>query len=152
MTRGLLLASLVVVVAAVAVGSFGVGAQQSSVEDSATVSLVSAPTDSLTLERGSFGSGRYHIDAPPAVVTVGNVTGTPTLRYTVDVPHAWLTVSSRYDLAGRDGRLRLGASPTTVSPERIDQDSYEAVVAIWLRTGTRERALLQRQVTVEVRG
>lgn len=152
MARGVLLAfSLFVVVAAVAVGSGGIGATDTDVEDSANVTLVSAPTDGIVLERGRFGSGRYHIDAPPAVVDVSDVTGTPTLRYAIDIPAAWLTLTSRYDLAGREGELRMGASPATVSPERIDQGRYEAIVAVWLRTGVHERSLVQRRVTVEVR-
>jgi hypothetical protein len=140
-----------VVVAAIAVGPLGVVSQETRQPDSASVTLESAPNDTITLQRGRFGSGRYHVEAPPAVVTVGNVTGRPTLRYVVDIPGAWLTVTSRYDLAGREGRLRMGVNPATVSPDRIDQDSYDAVVAIWLRTGDRERAILQRWVTVEVR-
>lgn len=152
MTRGLVVSFvLFVAVAAVVVGPLGLGSQATHAPDSASVTLESAPTDTITLERGRFGSGRYHIEAPPAVVTVGDVTGTPTLRYVVDIPDAWLTVTSRYELSGREGRLRMGVSPTTVSPERIDQESYDAIVAVWLRTGDRERDIVQRRVTVEVR-
>jgi len=152
MLRGVLLAfSAVVIVAAVAVGPLGIGTGQ-AVEDGANVTLESAPEDGVALERGRFGSGRYHVDAPPAVVTVGSVTGSPTLRYTVDIPAAGVAVTSRYDLAGRQGRLQMGASPATISPDRIAQDSYEGTVSVWLRTGDRDRSLLQRPITVEVRG
>ena len=153
MTRGVLVAvSLLVVVAAVGVGSFDIGARATTASDSAEVTVQSAPADTIALERGRFGSSRYHIDAPPVVVSVANVTGTPTLRYTIDIPDAWLTLTSRYDLAGRSGRLQMSASPATVSPERVDRRQYEAAVVVWLRTGVQERALVQRQVTVEVRG
>lgn len=149
MERAVLLGfSLLVVAAAVAVGPLGVTGEPVA-EDSATVSLVSAPSDGITLERGRFGSSRYHVEAPPVVVEAAEVTGTPELRYVIDIGGAWVTVTSRYELTG-DGRLRLGASPATVSPDRIQRGSYEATVAVWLRTGSRERALLQRQVTVEV--
>lgn len=143
--------SLVVVASALAVGPLSAETQDTRTEDSATVTVESAPTGSITLERGRFGSGRYHIDAPPVVVSLADVTGDPTIRYAIDIPGAWLTFTSRYDLAGRQGRLRMGASPDTVSPTRIEQDSYEATVVVWLRTDTRERALLQRGVTVEVK-
>ena len=152
MTRGLVVSFvLFVAIAAVAAGPLGVVSQDTHSPDSASVTLESAPTDTITLERGRFGSGRYHIEAPRAVVTVGDVAGTPTLRYVVDIPDAWLTVTSRYELAGRAGRLRMEVSPTTVSPDRIDQNSYDAIVAVWLRTGDRERDIVQRRVTVEVR-
>lgn len=151
-TRGLVGSfALFILVVAVAAGPLGVASQDTQSPDSASVTLESAPTDTITLERGRFGSGRYHIEAPPAVVTVSDVDGTPTLRYVVDIPDAWLTVASRYELDGREGRLRMGVSPTTVSPDRIDQDSYDAIIAVWLRTGDRGRDLLQRRVTVEVR-
>ena len=74
MQRAILLGfSLVVVVAAVALGPLGVTSQPA--EDSATVSVVSAPSDGLTLEPGRFGSGRYHVEAPPVVVDVADVSG-----------------------------------------------------------------------------
>ena len=145
MTRGVL-------VAAIGVGSFDTGARATNESDSAEVTVQSAPEDTIALERGRFGSNRYHVDAPPVVVSVANVTGSPTLRYTIDIPDAWLTLTSRYDLAGRSGQLRMGASPATVSPERVDRRQYEAAVVVWLRTGVQEQALVQRQVTVEVRG
>lgn len=152
MLRGVLLAfSAVVIVAAVAVGPLGIGTGQTA-EDGANVTLESAPEEGVALERGRFGSGRYHVEAPPAVVSVGSVTGSPMLRYTVDIPAAGIAVTSRYDLSDREGRLRMGASPATITPHRIDQDSYEGTVSVWLRTGDRDRALLQRTITVEVRG
>ena len=151
MLRSVLLAfSAVVVVAAIAVGPLGIGTGEAA-EDGASVTLESAPEDGVALERGRFGSGRYHVDAPPAVATVGNVTGSPTLRYTVDIPAAGFAVTSRYDLATNHGRLRMGANPATVSPHRIERSSYEGTISVWLRTGDRDRALLQRTVTVEVR-
>lgn len=152
MLRGVLLAfSAVIIISAVAVGPLGISTDQTA-EDTANVTLESAPDDGVVLERGRFGSGRYHVDAPPTIVTVGSVTGSPTLRYTIDFPTAGITVTSRYDIADQQGRLRMGASPTTISPERIEQSSYEGIVAIWLRTGTRDRKLLQRTITIEVRG
>lgn len=152
MLRTILLGfSLIIVAAAVAVGPFGIVAEQPPAEDSADVTVESAPTDTIALERGRFGSGRYHIDAPPVVVTVANVTGAPTLRYTIDIPAEGLVVTSHYDLAGRRGRLRMGPSTEIISPDRISQRRYNATVSVWLRTGTYERALVQREITVEVR-
>jgi len=151
MQRSLVLISLLLVAtAAVAVGPLGAGASQPTVTERANVTVESLPDDTITLERGRFGSGRYHIDAPPAVVSVENVAGTPILRYVIDVPGLWLTATSRYGLGGRDGRLEMRASPVTVSPDSIDRDRYEATVAVWVRTGTYERDIVQRHVVVEV--
>lgn len=151
MLRGVLLAfSAVIIISAVAVGPLGVSTDQAA-EDGANVTLESAPNNNVALERGRLGSGRYHVDAPPTIVIIGSVTGSPTLRYTIDIPAAGIAVTSRYDLADRQGQLRMGASPATISPDRIEQDSYEGTVAIWLQTGNRDRALLQRTIRIEVR-
>ncbi|WP_254273059.1 hypothetical protein [Haloarcula marina] len=142
---------VLVLVAAVAVGPLGVAVGESpTTPDEATVTVESVPTDTLTLDRGRFGSGRYHLDAPPAVVTAANVSGTPSVRYVIDVPGLWMTATTRRDLAGREGRLALAASPATVSPDRVDRRRYNATVAVWVRTGSRDRDLLQRRITVEV--
>lgn len=121
-------------------------------DGTAEVAIERAPADEIVLERGSFGAGRYHLTAPPFVLTVESVDGNPVIRYTVDVPDLWLTVSSRYDLAGTEGKqLRLRPNPTGVSPQRVERGRYNATVSIWLRTGDVETDLLQRPVTIEVR-
>lgn len=143
--------SLVTVAAAIVTGPVIGLTDQPSAEDSVDVTVESVPTDNIALEQGRFNSGRYHLEAPPAVVTVENVTGTPMLRYTIDIPAAEITRVSRYDLAGREGRLRMGVSPLTISPDRVDQDSYEARVSVWLRTENRDQRIILREATVEVR-
>jgi len=151
MSRSLVLLFLVCIVgSAIAVGPLGTDATRTSAAEHADVTVESIPEDDITLERGQFGSGRYHIDAPPAVVRVENVTGTPILRYVIDIPGEWLTASSRYGLGGREGRISMRPSPVTVSPDAIDQERYEAIVSVWVRTGTHERDIVQRRVTVEV--
>ncbi|WP_276273829.1 hypothetical protein [Haloarcula litorea] len=140
-----------VLVASVAAGPLGIGAADGpTAEPAADVSLVSAPTETVTLERGRFGSGRYHLDAAPAVVDVGTVSGDPMVRYVVDVPGLWLTATTRRDLSDGEGRRSLSVSPVTVSPHRVDQRRYDAIVAVWVREGSRDRAVLQRRVTVVV--
>ncbi|MFC6975186.1 hypothetical protein ACFQL1_11845 [Halomicroarcula sp. GCM10025709] len=117
----------------------------------ATVSVDSVPAGQIVLERSRFGAGRYHLSAPPAVVSVGSVDGNPVVRYTIDIPGLWTTATSRYQLADRSGeRMGLRPNPVGISPQRIDQTRYNATVAIWLRTGDRERDLIQRRITVEV--
>jgi hypothetical protein len=117
----------------------------------ATVTVESVPADDITLERSRFDAGRYHLSAPPGVVTIDSVEGNPMVRYTIDIPALWTTATSRYGLAGRAGdHLRLRPNPLGISPKRLDRDSYNATVAVWLRTGDRERDLFQRQITIEV--
>jgi hypothetical protein len=118
----------------------------------ATVSVESVPADRIVLERSRFGAGRYHLSAPPAVVALDSVEGNPVVRYTIDIPQLWVTATSRYPLADRGGqRLRLRPNPLGISPRRITQDRYNATVAIWLRTDDRERDLIQRRITIEVK-
>ncbi|MFC7075299.1 hypothetical protein [Haloarcula halophila] len=117
----------------------------------ADVSVESVPDGGIVLERGRFGAGRYHLSAPPAVVSVDSVEGNPVVRYTIDIPELWTTATSRYALAGRGGeRVQLRPNPLGISPDRIERESYEATVAVWLRTGDRERDLVQRRITIEV--
>lgn len=159
MVEGVVPATFAVFVAILAVasgplvGSVDVTQQRPPVGVGETaVAVESVPTTELTLERGRFGSGRYHLDAPPAIVDVDSVTGTPVIRYTIDIPDLWITATSRYELAGRAGtRLELRPEPIGISPQRIERDRYEGIVAIWVREGDRERHVALQRVTIEVR-
>jgi hypothetical protein len=121
-------------------------------EGTAAVTVDSMPTEQIILERGQFGSGRYHIDAPSAVITVDRVAGNPTLRYTVDIPSLWITATSRYELAETsETQMHLRPEPIGISPQRVDRDSYDGVLTIWIREGDRERQVFVEQITIEVR-
>jgi len=116
------------------------------------VTVDSVPTEQVTLEQGRFGSGRYHLAAPPAAITVDRVEGNPALRYTVDIPSLWTTATSRYELAGTEGtQMELRPEPIGISPQRVDQDSYDAILTIWIREGDRERQILLERITIEVK-
>lgn len=117
----------------------------------AEVTVESVPAADIVLERGEFDAGRYHLTALPAVVSVGSVEGNPVLRYSVDIPNLWFTVSSRYELAGSGGdRVELRPNPSGVSPQRVTQDRYNATVSIWLQTDDLQRDLVQQQIVIEV--
>lgn len=117
----------------------------------ANVTVESVP-ETVTLRRGAFGAGTYHLEAPPAVVTVRDVDGNPTLNYGIDVPALDYTSLHSYELAGREGKLRLEFRPFEISPRRVNRDSYEATVSVWLVTrGNEYVSLYQETVTVEVR-
>lgn len=115
----------------------------------ATVEVVSTP-ETVTLEKTRFDAGTYRLSAPPAVVQVHQVRESPDLTYTIDIPELFFSEITHYPLAGRTGRQSLAFDPVEISPQHVDQDRYEARVAVWLRTGDRYRALAQTEVTVEV--
>lgn len=118
---------------------------------SADVTIESIPADDIVLEPGEFDAGRYHLAAPPAVASIDAVEGNPVLRYSIDVPALWLTVSSRYELAGTAGDcLKLRPDPSGVSPQRVSQERYNATVSVWLRTGELQRDLVQQRIVIEV--
>jgi hypothetical protein len=120
-------------------------------DGSASLSIDSVPAEQITLEQGRFGSGRYHLTAPPAAVTVDRVEGNPAVRYTVDIPSLWITATSRYELAGTEGtQLELRPEPIGISPQRVNRDSYDATLAIWVREGDRERQVFVKRITIEV--
>ncbi|AUG48405.1 hypothetical protein BVU17_13030 [Haloarcula taiwanensis] len=147
-----LFVSILAVASGPLVGAVDVTQEGPPVGDGSTaVTVGSVPTEQVTLERGRFGSGRYHLDAPPAVLTVDRVAGNPAVRYTIDIPSLWITATSRYELAGTEGtRMGLRPKPIGISPQRINRGSYDAVLTIWIREGDRERQITVKQITIEV--
>jgi len=158
MTNGVVPATFALFVAILAVasgplvGAVDVTQQETPTGDgNVALSIDSVPTGQVTLERGRFGSGRYHLAAPPAAVTVDRVEGNPAVRYTIDIPSLWITATSRYELAGTEGtQLELRPEPIGISPQRVDRDSYDAILTIWVREGDRERQVLLERITIEV--
>jgi len=147
-----LLVAILAVASGPLVGAVDVTQQETPPgEGSTAVSVDSVPTGQVTLERGRFGSGRYHLAAPPAVIAVDRVEGNPAVRYTIDIPSLWITATSRYELAGTEGtQMELRPEPIGISPQRVDRDRYDAILTIWIREGDRERQILLERITIEV--
>ena len=120
---------------------------------SADVTIESVSASEVTLTRGMFGSGTYHLDAPPAYVTAERVVGNPVVKFALDVPALGHVDTTTYELDGRAGdRIALSFSKNELSPKRVTDDEYDATLSIWLQEdGGRFTTLYQRQISVEVR-
>lgn len=147
-----LFVSILAVASGPLVGAVDVTQQETPPGEGSTVVSVNAvPTGQVTLERGRFGSGRYHLAAPPGAITVDRVEGNPAVRYTIDIPSLWITATSRYELAGTEGtQMELRPEPIGISPQRVEQDRYDAILTIWIREGDRERQVFVERITIEV--
>lgn len=119
----------------------------------ADVTVESVPASEVTLTRGMFDSGTYHLDAPPAYVTADRVDGNPVVKFALDVPALGLIDATFYELHGRAGdTVALSFSKNELSPKRVTDDEYDATLSVWLQEeGGRFTTLYQRQITVEVR-
>lgn len=118
----------------------------------ADVSVDPMPATSVTLARGEFGSGTYHLESPPGYATVGDVRGNPVLKLVLDVPELQRTDTTLYELHGQAGeRIRLSFTRYEHSPKRVTRDEYDATIGVWLQEeGGQFTALYQEHVTVEV--
>jgi hypothetical protein len=119
----------------------------------ADITVESVPASEVTLTRGMFGSGTYHLEAPPAYVTAERVEGNPVVKFALDVPTLGHVDTTTYELHGRAGdRIALSFTADELSSKRITDDGYDATLSIWLQEdGRRFTTLYQRQITVEVR-
>jgi hypothetical protein len=118
----------------------------------AEVTVERPPTEGIGLVRGRFGAGTYHLEARPGRVSVGDVTGSPALQLTVDLPALGYSDVRTYELAGREGEtVRPRFRPLDVSPARVDGERIEGTVAVWLRTDDRYEQVYRESVRVEVR-
>lgn len=118
----------------------------------ASVEVISVPTGSVSLDRSDFGAGTFHLAADPAVVEVEAVSGNPRVNYAIDIPALEFTDIHAYQL-GKHGteQLELTFRPVELAPDRIDADTYNATVAVWLVTDENEyTAVYQERITVPV--
>lgn len=122
-------------------------------DGTADVTVESVPSD-VTLARGAFGSGTYHLEADPAIATVDRVEGNPVLKYALDVPGLGTIDTTFYPLANReDDRVRMRFSAAEYSPDYVDQSTYEATLTVWLEErGGQFTELSQQRLTIEVHG
>ncbi|PSP39493.1 hypothetical protein BRC71_02710 [Halobacteriales archaeon QH_7_65_31] len=118
----------------------------------ATTEIRSLP-DSATLTQADYGARVWTLAVPPAVVTVSDVRGRPTLSYRIFIPELGRQVGSRAVVSRcTAGRLSLTVGESTFSPDEVRPGEYNATVSVVYR-GTDagrqvERTLARRNVTV----
>jgi hypothetical protein len=120
---------------------------------SATVSVVSPPSDDFRIAPARFGAGVY-LYSVSMRVHVQTVTGSPTLIYELRVPGLGRNEVAVAFLGepdeGRDLVLELGRG--TVDPARVTESTYTATVELRLRAGNETRIIHQQTVTIPVEG
>lgn len=118
---------------------------------SASVRVASVPNDSIVLQRGAFGSGTYHFEAPPAILVAGTVRGNPYIEYLIRVPGIEYADITQYSLQKvRGSRLRLEFRPVEISPTRVTRKRYSGTLEIRLQSND-SRILYESSVTIHVR-
>ncbi|WP_338728132.1 hypothetical protein [Haladaptatus sp. DJG-WS-42] len=117
----------------------------------AEVSVLSVPSDGVTLERGQYGSASFYLHAPDARVRVDAVSGQPMVVYKIRIPELGATFGTTRFLSADDvGTHTLSLGQKAFAPHRISQDSYDAELIVLVRTGNDEHELARQSVTVAV--
>jgi len=118
----------------------------------ATVGAVTLPS-STEITSGRFGSGEYYVHVPDATLTVANVTGTPLLAYQFSIPAMGYSRSTTHFVTSADaGTYGLSLERDAIEPSRVEKQSYDGTLSVFLRSNESERRLAERNVTVEVTG
>jgi len=119
-------------------------------EGNATITVVSMP-ETLTLEQGRYGNDAYHLRVPDARVDVRKLAGNPILNYNLEIDGLGKSGSSVHFLGeGGEGQRSLSYEGGPIAQSEITQDSYEARLALVLRTNGTERVIYNQSATVEV--
>jgi hypothetical protein len=117
----------------------------------ATVSVESAPA-SATLTAGDYTDVHY-LEAPPVVLSVSDVRASPLLTMSLDLDELGYSHSSTFLLSsGMSGPKSFQISRSSLDSDRIAADTYNGTLRIVLRDDSGKRTVLDRNVTVEVRG
>lgn len=115
----------------------------------ASVTVLDSPAQ-LTLERGSFGAGTFHLAGEESIVDVTGVEGNPYLEYRLRIPALDIVHIRGKSLYGVSGNDTLEFDAYEVRPDRIGKETYRGVLAIHLQSD--DYAVLHRSnVTIRVR-
>lgn len=117
---------------------------------SADVEVLSVP-ETIALERAAFGGGTFHLDGPPARLSVGAVSGNPVIEYVVRIPGVGLIDIHEYHVHETPDRtIGMTFRPMELSPNRVTGEEYEGTIEIRLQSDE-PAVLYEGPVTVEVR-
>ena len=125
-----------------------------SSEGSATIEPLSVP-ESATFTRSEFGAEVWKLDVPDATVQATDVQGCVRLTYEINIDTLGLSSLSTATVSTQSSeKVQLSIPKTTLSPDRIDEDHYNAEVRLiyhGMENGnTVERPVTSQNITVEV--
>lgn len=125
-----------------------------SSQGSATIEPASIP-ESATLTRSAFGAEVWKLDAPDAELRASDVRGCVRLSYELSIDALGISSMSTTTVSDDSPeRHRLSIPKTTLQPDRVSEDRYDAEVRLvyhGVENGTAvERAVVDRPITVEV--
>lgn len=125
-----------------------------SSEGNAVIQSSSIP-ESATLTRSEFGAEVWKLDVPDATVKATNIQGCVRVSYEISISELGITSLSAVTVSTDSPEtLRISMSETTLSPDRVSEERYDAEVRLTYRgteNGTTvERTLASRNITVEV--
>lgn len=119
-------------------------------EGNATVGAVSLPT-SGEIASGRYGSGQYYLRVPDATVDVVNVTGTPLLAYKVEIGEMGYSRTTTHFLsASNTGSYTLSIEQDSIDADKVENETYDGQLSVFLRSSESERQLATRNITVGV--
>lgn len=121
-------------------------------QGTATVEVVDVP-DRVVLDRSEFGAGWYRLEVPAAIAHVSDVEGQPMLSYQVRIEALGTDQGSTTFLSpATEGAVALEMSQWRYEPSEVTEDAYAGELTVTYRGSDGTRTLVQKDVTVEVRG
>lgn len=128
-------------------------------DGTASLSVVSPTTDALATSPGRFGTSARYLRLPDLVVDVSGVDGRPRVVYRVVVPA--LDVDRQvHEVVTSPGRVRLEMADRAYPPAGYPggfrslpgDGTYEGRLVVRVQSFTTDRTVLNRSVSVRVRG
>ena len=157
--RGVVVPAVVAIIAvtAVAFGPLVAGVsladeREVTFGNEGTILFESAELPSMaTIQQPSYGAANYYLTVPAATVTLGGVSGQPTLVYTVEIPALGYQRSSTYLLDTATGpRFEATMSAGTLTDQSFDRTEYNGTLSLGVRNASSQRTLTQQPITVRV--
>lgn len=128
----------------------GTGLTDEAGSGSVDVAVQSLP-DRGTISEGRYGSQKFYLRVPDAVVTLSNVTGQPLVKYDLDIPGLGLsTGTTAFVTDAAAGRKTLSISQQTFEPDELSQDRYDATVSVLVRADGNATVVAERSIVIEV--
>ncbi|WP_224268001.1 hypothetical protein [Haloprofundus salinisoli] len=127
------------------------GASFTGATGNVTGAEAAIPTDGYALRPGVTGSGIHKLDAPTTTLTVETVSGPVLVTYTLRIPElSYRTDAFRAVDRNSSRELTLGPDDASVPSNRLEAETYRAVVEIAVQEGDGRRVLENREITIAV--